>query len=160
MPTAPAIQWQCLPFNQLTTDQLYELLKIRVDVFVVEQNCPYPELDEHDRTLGTHHLLGYLNNQLVAYLRLLPPGATYPNVSIGRVLTTMPARGTGIGHDLIREGLSCAEQLWPDNTIEIGAQSHLQKYYAGYGFIPTSEEYLEDGIPHIDMRLAKKHRHD
>ncbi|WP_299021466.1 GNAT family N-acetyltransferase [uncultured Photobacterium sp.] len=149
------MQWQCLPFEQLNTHQLYDLLKLRVDVFVVEQNCPYPDLDDNDHLAGTHHLLGYQNDQLVAYLRLLPPGTTYSNASIGRVLTAESTRGTGGGHDLIRQGLEHAEQLWPDQTIDIGAQSHLQHYYARYGFETISEEYLEDGIPHIDMRLGK-----
>lgn len=149
------MQWQCLPFEELTTHQLYDLMKLRVNVFVVEQNCPYPELDDNDRRAGTHHLLGYNNDQLVAYLRLLPPGTTYSNVSIGRVLTAESTRGTGAGHELLRLGLEHAERLWPDHTIDIGAQSHLQHYYARYGFEAISEEYLEDGIPHVDMRLSK-----
>jgi len=149
------MQWQCLPFEQLTTHQLYDLLKLRVDVFVVEQNCPYPELDNSDRQAGTHHLLGYQNDDLVAYLRLLPPGTTYTNTSIGRVLTAASARGTGAGHELLQRGLEYAEQLWPDHTIDIGAQSHLLHYYSRYGFEVISGEYLEDGIPHVDMRLSK-----
>lgn len=149
------MQWQCLPFEQLTTHQLYDLLKLRVDVFVVEQNCPYPELDNSDRQAGTHHLLGYQNDELVAYLRLLPPGTTYANTSIGRVLTAANARGTGAGHKLLIQGLEHAERLWPDHTIDIGAQSHLQHYYGRYGFEVISAEYLEDGIPHVDMRLTK-----
>ena len=149
------MQWLCLPFEQLTTHQLYDLLKLRVDVFVVEQNCPYPELDDNDRQAGTHHLLGYQDDKLVAYLRLLPPGATYANTSIGRVLTAECMRGTGIGHELLQLGLAQAERLWPDQTIDIGAQSHLQSYYSRYGFEAISAEYLEDGIPHIDMRLRK-----
>ena len=149
------MQWQCLPFEQLTTHQLYDLLKLRVDVFVVEQNCPYPELDNCDHLAGTHHLLGYHNDELVAYLRLLPPGTTYANSSIGRVLTAASARGTGAGHELIQQGLEYAEQLWPNQTIDIGAQSHLQHYYRRYGFEAISDEYLEDGIPHVDMRLRK-----
>ena len=149
------MQWQCLPFEQLTTHQLYDLLKLRVDVFVVEQNCPYPELDNSDRQAGTHHLLGYLDEKLVAYLRLLSPGTTYANTSIGRVLTANCVRGTGAGHELLRLGLKHAERLWPDQTIDIGAQSHLQRYYSRYGFEAISTEYLEDGIPHVDMRLRK-----
>ncbi|OZS43738.1 GNAT family N-acetyltransferase [Photobacterium sanguinicancri] len=149
------MQWHCLPFEQLTTHQLYELLKVRVDVFVVEQNCPYHELDEHDRHPDTQHLLAYDNNQLVAYLRLLPPGVTYDNVSIGRVLTTGHARGKGLGHKLLTRALDAAQVQWPDQTIDIGAQDHLQAYYKGYGFSAISEMYLEDDIPHIDMRLEK-----
>lgn len=149
------MQWHCLSFDQLTTHQLYDCLKLRCDVFVVEQACPYPELDDHDRAPGTLHLLGYQNNQLVAYLRLLAPGTTYPNVSLGRVATAAAARGNGLGHRLLAEGLRLAEHHWPGQTIDIGAQSHLQPYYCRYGFEPISAEYLEDGIPHIDMRLPK-----
>ncbi|UTV27481.1 GNAT family N-acetyltransferase [Photobacterium atrarenae] len=149
------MQWQCLTFEQLTTHQLYELLKLRVDVFVVEQDCPYPELDNKDQLPHTRHLLGYQQGKLAAYLRLLAPGSTYPNASIGRVLTAEFARGNGAGHALLKEGLAHAERLWPDHSLDIGAQSHLQPYYGRYGFEPISEEYLEDGIPHIDMRLRK-----
>ncbi len=87
------ITWQCIPFCQLTTEQLYDLLKLRVDVFVVEQTCPYPELDNKDRMTGVHHLLGYQDKELVACARLLPMGVSYPSVSIGRVATKASARG-------------------------------------------------------------------
>ncbi|KDM90368.1 GNAT family N-acetyltransferase [Photobacterium galatheae] len=149
------MQWQCLGFDQLTTDQLYDILKLRVDVFVVEQNCPYPEIDGHDKVPGVYHVVAYENDTLMAYLRLLPAGLTYDGVSIGRVITSEAARGRGLGSELLRQGLAYAEQLWPGETIEIGAQSHLQNYYGRFGFTAFSEEYLEDGIPHIDMRLTK-----
>lgn len=149
------MQWQCLSFNQLSTDQLYDLIKLRVDIFVVEQNCPYHDLDNHDRKGGTHHLLGYKNDELVAYLRLLPAGTTYDNVSMGRVATSASARGTGIGHQLLIQGLEHAESLWPKQDIDIGAQEHLQAYYKQHGFNAISAMYLEDDIPHVDMRLAK-----
>lgn len=149
------MQWQCLHFEQLSVHQLYDLLKLRSDVFVVEQTCVYPDLDNHDRHTGTRHLLGYQGDKLVAYLRLLPAGVTYDHISIGRVATAPDARAQGLGHQLLIQGLQEAEQAWPEQTIEIGAQSHLQHYYGRYGFVACSEEYLEDGIPHIDMRLSK-----
>ncbi|MGB7994593.1 MAG: GNAT family N-acetyltransferase [Photobacterium halotolerans] len=149
------MQWQCLRFDQLSTDQLYDIMKLRVDVFVVEQNCPYPELDGHDKARDVHHLIAYDNGTLMAYLRLLPAGTTYDNVSIGRVITAQAARGKGVGNTLLTQGLAYAEQLWPGQDIDIGAQSHLQSYYGRFGFEPSSDEYLEDGIPHIDMRLTK-----
>ncbi|MGR5066327.1 GNAT family N-acetyltransferase [Photobacterium sp. DNB22_13_2] len=149
------MQWQCLRFDQLTTHQLYDLLKLRSDVFVVEQTCAYPDLDDHDRKTGTYHLLGYQEETLIAYLRLLPAGTTYDGVSIGRVVTSPAVRGKGVGYPLLEQGLALAEQLWPGKTIEIGAQSHLQHYYQRYGFEAFSAEYLEDGIPHIDMRITK-----
>ena len=149
------IKWHCLAFSELTTDQLYELLQLRVDVFVVEQECPYPELDGHDRHPGTHHLLGYQESKLVACMRLLPVGLTSSNVSLGRVATHQDARGNGLGHRLLEEGLEQAEKLWSGETIKIGAQSYLNEFYQGYGFEVISDEYLEDGIPHIDMLLHK-----
>ena len=147
------MNWECLTFSQLTTDQLYELLKLRVDIFVVEQNCPYHELDEHDRHPETRHLLGYQGDQLVAYLRILPPGCTYPQVSIGRVAVHQLMRGKGASHALLQQGLDHAESIWPEQSIKLGAQSYLLDFYKKHGFKVVSEEYLEDGIPHIDMTL-------
>lgn len=149
------ISWYRLPFHELTTTQLYQLMKLRVDVFVVEQTCPYPELDDKDHQSGVHHLLGYSNNELVACARLLPAGISYPSVSIGRVATAMNHRGNGLGHELIRQALSDCEALWPGANIEIGAQEHLANFYMIHGFEQTSEMYLEDNIPHIDMKLSK-----
>ncbi|ENM3878332.1 TPA: GNAT family N-acetyltransferase [Vibrio cholerae] len=146
------INWQCISFCQLTTQQLYELLKLRVDVFVVEQTCPYPELDNKDTLNEVHHLLGYQDGELVACARLLPAGVSYPSVSLGRVATKASARGNGLGHQLLQTALEQCQNLWPQQSIEIGAQEHLREFYARYGFVATSETYLEDGIPHIDMK--------
>ncbi|EHA1126518.1 GNAT family N-acetyltransferase [Vibrio navarrensis] len=148
------IQWHLVPFSQLSTTQLYQLLKLRVDVFVVEQNCPYPELDGNDILHGVHHLLGYRNDELVACTRLLPAGTTYDSVSIGRVATKNNARGGGLGHQLMQKSIMYCQQLWPNEAIEIGAQEHLKPFYQQHGFVVTSEVYLEDGIPHVDMKRA------
>lgn len=150
------ITWQQLTFEQLSTTQLYQLLKLRVDVFVVEQTCPYPELDDKDHQRGVHHLLGYRDDQLVACARLLPPGISYPSASIGRVATKESERGSGLGHLLLQQALSSCQQLWPEQSIEIGAQEHLAKFYEKHGFVQTSPMYLEDDIPHIDMKLSKE----
>ncbi|UUM30363.1 GNAT family N-acetyltransferase [Vibrio japonicus] len=147
--------WQLVSFNQLSTQKLYQLLKLRVDVFVVEQECPYPELDNKDHLPDVHHLLGYKGDELVACARLLPRGVSYPSVSIGRVATKKAHRGGGLGHQLLKQALSGCEQLWPTSDIEIGAQEHLAGFYAQHGFVTTSAMYLEDGIPHIDMKLSK-----
>lgn len=149
------ITWHSIPFSELSTQQLYQLLKLRVDVFVVEQNCPYPELDGKDTLAGVEHLLGYADAELVACARLLPPGTSYDNMSIGRVATKQSARGDGLGHQLIKEALTRCEALWPNKTIDIGAQQHLENFYASHGFETISEMYLEDDIPHVDMRLEK-----
>ena len=149
------ITWHSIPFSELSTQQLYQLLRLRVDVFVVEQTCPYPELDGKDTLAGVEHLLGYANEELVACARLLPPGTSYDNTSIGRVATKQSARGDGLGHQLITEALMRCETLWPKTTIDIGAQQHLEHFYANHGFKTISEMYLEDDIPHVDMRLEK-----
>ncbi|WP_117235821.1 GNAT family N-acetyltransferase [Vibrio maerlii] len=149
------INWKTIPFEQLTNHELYELLKLRVDVFVVEQTCPYPELDGKDRMMGVQHLLGYQNDELVACARLIPQGISFPSVSIGRVATKQSARGGGLGHKLIQQAINECDRLWPKESIEIGAQEHLAPFYAKHGFVQTSRMYLEDDIPHVDMKLTK-----
>lgn len=151
-----AINWHAKTFNQLSTNELYDALKLRVDIFVVEQTCYYPELDDCDRAEGTIHLLGYDHNQLVAYLRILPKGVSYPEfVSIGRVATREDYRGRGIGHPLMNKALEICEQQWPRQSIKISAQQHLEKYYLKHGFKIVSDMYLEDDIPHIAMLKTK-----
>ena len=127
-----------------------------MDVFVVEKTCPYPELDRKDSIYGVHHLLGYKNDELIAYSRLLPKNISYPSVSIGRVATVNSHRRSGLGHKLLERALIECEKLWPTEDIEIGAQAHLESYYNQHGFERTSNTYLEDGIPHIDMKLSQK----
>ncbi|MCG3766581.1 GNAT family N-acetyltransferase [Vibrio cincinnatiensis] len=146
--------WQCRSFSELTPDELYELLKLRVNIFVVEQQCPYPELDDKDRIKETRHLMGYHQQQLVACSRLLPPGASYPSVSIGRVAIAQSARGQGLAYQLLEQALIHCAQHWPKQAIEIGAQTYLTDFYTQYGFIATSESYLEDGIAHVDMKRS------
>ncbi len=144
--------WQCLSFSQLTNTQLYEMLKLRVDVFVVEQTCPYPELDNKDQIEGVLHLLGYQGEELVACARLLPKGISYSTLSIGRVVTKQNTRGGGLGHKLMSQALLECQQRWPNEAITISAQQHLANYYRQHGFEQTSEMYLEDDIPHIEMK--------
>lgn len=155
------ISWQRLQFEQLTTHQLYDLLKLRVDVFVVEQNCPYPELDDKDRAEGVYQLLGYQYNQetksdeLVACARLLPKGISFDAVSFGRIATKMSARGSGIGRQLLQKTLDECQDLWPNQPIKIQAQQYLTEFYQSFGFVGYTDAYLEDGIPHIDMQIEK-----
>ena len=146
------MQWNNVHFNQLTLDQLYDILKLRVDVFVVEQNCPYPELDDKDRHPEAQHLMGLDNQQnIVAYCRILPPGLSYPQASIGRVLIAQHARGQGLGEPLMQQAIQIALAQWPNMGIQIGAQERLTSFYQRLGFKAQSEMYLEDGIPHLDM---------
>ncbi|MFV0576373.1 MAG: GNAT family N-acetyltransferase [Vibrio sp.] len=145
------MEWICKSFEELSVHELYQVLKLRVDVFVVEQNCPYPELDNKDCMPEVYQLMGYKDGDLVACSRLLKKGISFDTVSIGRVATAETARGGGLGHELMQESIQRCEQFWGKVDITIGAQSHLEQFYNQHGFKKISEEYLEDGIPHIDM---------
>lgn len=148
----PTINWQIKTFQELSTTELYQALKLRIDVFVVEQTCFYPDLDNLDIHPQTLHLLGYQQGELVAYLRILPKGQSYDGyISIGRVATSQQARGNGLGHELIQQGLLACQQHFPHEDIKISAQEHLLKFYQQYDFVQTSAMYLEDDIPHIAM---------
>lgn len=149
------VTWQIFSLEQLSAIQLYQLLKLRVDVFVVEQNCPYSDLDDKDILDGVYQLVGFEKDNIVACARLMEPGVNYKNVSIGRVATKSSHRGKGVGHQLVTEALNQCQILWPDQTIDIGAQEYLCDFYKKHGFTSISKMYLEDDIPHIDMRLEK-----
>jgi len=153
--------WQSKSFSQLSLNQLYDALKLRVDIFVVEQTCYYSDLDSDEGLLDRHpetlHLLGYQNEELVAYLRILPKGQSYADkISIGRVVIAVNARGSGLGHELMVEALALCHQHFPSDSIKISAQQHLKSYYQQHGFAQVSEMYLEDGIPHIAMLRANE----
>jgi ElaA protein len=152
------MQWFSKSFEQLTTNELYETLQLRVDVFVVEQTCYYPEIDGLDRNVDTVHIFAREGDHTVAYLRCLAPGVVYDNDSaIGRVVIAQAARGRNLGHELIQKGIIACEQYWPDKNIHMSAQQHLQKYYHQHGFKTVGEPYLEDDIPHIGMLRETNH---
>lgn len=141
-------------FQELTTVELYAILALRAEVFVVEQDCPYQDLDGKDK--DSFHALGYINNELVAYARVLAKGISYTNyVSIGRIVTAALIRGKNHGHALVDFSISLCEAEFLNQPIKISAQSHLEKFYNQHGFIATGEAYLEDNIPHIGMVLEK-----
>lgn len=145
-------EWQCSTFNDLSNADLYEVLRQRQDVFVLEQTCLYNDFDGYDQ--ASHHLLGWRTagqRELGAYLRILAPGAKYTEMSLGRVLTSRAARGSGIGRELLLQGIAHAERLHPGHRIKIGAQQYLEQFYASFGFVTTSAPYDEDGIMHIEM---------
>lgn len=148
------LSFSCLTFDRLTPYELYEIMALRQEVFVVEQNCPY--LDADGKDLQSWHLMGRNEEgKLVAYTRLLPKGLAYEDyVSIGRVVTSPSARGTGAGKILMQHSIEMCRHLFGNQPIKIGAQSYLLKFYEGFGFHSTGEEYLEDGIPHTKMTLA------
>lgn len=143
------VSWRWYTFAEFDTDTLFQYLRLRQQVFVVEQNCAYPDIDDLDRV--STHLLGWVDEQIVACLRLVPPGLKYPEPSIGRVIAVSELRGTGLGNQLIQTGLKGAAEQYPNMANRIGAQSHLQRFYARHGFVTVSDEYDEDGILHVDM---------
>ncbi|AIN60558.1 GNAT family N-acetyltransferase [Pseudomonas soli] len=147
-----SIEWICKHHSDLAKEQLYAILQLRTEVFVVEQRCAYQEVDGLDLEGDTLHLMGWDGDHLVAYLRLLDPQSQNGDVVIGRVVTAPNARGGGLGHQLLLKGLECAAHCWSDTPVYLSAQAHLQSYYGRHGFAVVGEEYLEDDIPHIGMR--------
>jgi ElaA protein len=135
--------------HELGVQGLYDALALRQRVFILEQG-PYLDLDGNDAR--SWHLLGRDDAGVVqAYLRVVDPGAKYPEPSIGRVVTSPEVRGSGVGHALVREGVARCVAVWPGQGIRIGAQAHLERFYGAHGFARVGEVYLEDGIPHLEM---------
>ncbi|MCA8829295.1 GNAT family N-acetyltransferase [Hymenobacter pini] len=144
------LTWQLLSFANLTTTQLYALLQLRSEVFVVEQTCPFQDMDGQDQ--AALHLLGYApDGQLAAYARLFAAGITYPEASIGRVVVSPRYRRYGLGRALLHEAIAAVEQQFGPQPIQIGAQQYLQTFYESFGFQQVGNGYLEDGIPHLHM---------
>ena len=148
------INWVCKHHSDLGKEQLYAILQLRTEVFVVEQKCIYQDIDGQDLQGDTCHLMAWDGDRLAAYLRLLDPELQGGDVVIGRVITAPDYRGKGLGHELIAQALKQAQKRWPDVPIYLSAQAHLQGYYGRYGFEVAGEEYVEDGIPHIGMRRS------
>ena len=144
-----ALHWRCVRFADLGVDNLYDLLALRGQVFIVEQG-PYLDPDGIDRQAA--HLFGRdAQGVLRAGLRIVDPGIKYAEPSIGRVAVDASLRGTGVGHALVTEGLRRSDALWPGQGLRISAQAHLERFYAAHGFTAVGEVYLEDGIPHREM---------
>jgi ElaA protein len=147
--------WQLKKFEDLSPEELYSILSLRQEVFIVEQNCPYGDADGKD--LKSYHLMGIINESendkkesLVAYARIVFPGVSYEEVSIGRVVSAPKYRRTGIGKILMVEALAHIQKIYGKVPVRIGAQRYLLKFYKSFGFIPE-ENYMEDGIPHTVM---------
>lgn len=147
------MNWNTYRFDELSAGKLYEFLKLRVDVFVVEQNCPYPELDNLDQA-SIHLACGEVDRTL-AYARLVPAGVKYSIPSIGRVLVHREARNQGLAKRLMEHAVDYILNEWQADEIQLQGQVYLQKFYESFGFMPISEPYDEDGIPHIDMKFSK-----
>ena len=143
------INWILKKFDDLSPIELYAILQLRNVVFAIEQNCVYPDMDDKDQP--AYHLMGWKNDKLIAYTRIIPPGVVYPEPSIGRVVTSPSARGEGIGKQLMEQSIEQLYQLFGRTSIKIGAQLYLKKFYTDLGFIQVADVYLEDGIEHIKM---------
>lgn len=145
------IEFKIKPFNELSTPELYEVLKLRIEVFVVEQNCIYQDIDGKDSK--AIHVLGYYNGDLAAYCRIFDAGYYFDEASIGRVIVSPKYRDKKFGHDLMKVAIEAVEANFNKKEITISAQMYLQKFYESHGFVKTSEMYLEDDIPHIQMKI-------
>lgn len=145
------IRWQDLHHSELDVPTLYALLKLRCDVFVVEQNCVYADIDGDDLVGENRHLLGWRDGELVAYARILKSEVEWEPVAIGRVIVSPAARGEKLGYQLMEQALAVCRKYWPQQAIYLGAQAHLQSFYGSFGFKPVTDVYDEDGIPHIGM---------
>ncbi|WP_294301042.1 GNAT family N-acetyltransferase [uncultured Chryseobacterium sp.] len=143
------IIWKIKTFEEFTVPELYAVIKARVDVFVVEQNCPYPDLDNYDQK--ALHLWAEEDGEVLAYCRIFDKGIKYKETSIGRVLTTEKARGKNLGKQMIAYAVQTIENRFRTSGIRISAQDYLLRFYSGFGFEDTGKKYLEDDIPHTEM---------
>ena len=143
------LQWDLKSFDALSNHELYEVLRLRNEVFIVEQNCIFQDLDNKDQKC--HHLLGTQDGILMAYSRIVPPGLSYTEPSIGRILTSPRGRGKMYGQELMGKSIAVLEEKYGKSTIRIGAQLYLKNFYESFQFRQSSEIYDEDGISHIEM---------
>ena len=144
------INWEVKSFDSLTAIELYNIMRLRAEVFVVEQNCPYQDADGKDPKC--FHLMGYNENKdLIAYSRIVPPGVSYNEVSIGRVVSSAKVRKTGAGRALMQKAIEGIAVKFGKVPIRIGAQLYLKNFYESFGFVAEGDDYLEDDIPHIEM---------
>ena len=144
-----SIKWVTKAFKDLTVDELYAILRLRSEVFVVEQNCVY--LDADGKDYSCHHLLGFEGDFLAVYARIVPANVSYEEVSIGRVISSLNYRRSGYGKLLMQKAIEETERLYGKVPIRIGAQAYLKKFYESFGFVDMNEPYMEDGIPHLIM---------
>jgi ElaA protein len=145
------MKWYWLHIDDMSSRELYALLAMRVSIFVVEQDCPYPELDNLDQDAA--HLVGYLDGDVAACLRLLPPGINESRVRIGRVAVAPEVRATGLARKMMKMAIDRAADYFPGQPVFVSAQTYLRDFYLSLGFVVSGDEYLEDGIPHLPMTL-------
>jgi ElaA protein len=147
-------KWKIKPFNALSLSELYEVLQLRAEIFIVEQDCVYQDIDGKDAK--ALHLIGEYDGRIVAYARLFKPGDYFDDASVGRVVVKQEFRDKKWGHDLMRESLKAIAENFGEGSVTISAQLYLQKFYEAHGFVTIGESYLEDDIPHI--RMINMHR--
>jgi len=143
------INWLLKKFADLSPHELYAILQLRNEVFAIEQNCVYPDMDNKDQP--SFHLMGWKSGKLLAYSRIIPPGIAYPEPSIGRVVTSPAARGQGIGRQLMELSMEHIDKLYGTTAVRISAQLYLKKFYTDLGFFITGDVYIEDSLEHIEM---------
>lgn len=143
------MNWVLKKFDEFTLQELYAVLQLRNEVFVVEQNCVYQDTDGKDQQ--AYHLMGWQKSLLAAYTRIFPPGSVYSHTSIGRVVTSPAVRRSGIGKKLMQHSIAECEKFFGKTAIQLSAQLYLKKFYESLGFVQTSAVYIEDGIEHIEM---------
>lgn len=141
-------------FSELTVDEIYNILQLRAEIFVVEQDCVYNDIDGLDKK--AIHQYYKKDGKIVAYSRLLKPGSRFPDYSIGRVVVKKSERGTGLGIIMMEEAKEFILNKWKADKIKISAQKYLQEFYEDLGFVVVTKEYLEDGIPHVGMLFQNK----
>lgn len=147
------MSWYIKTFIELSKEELYNILKERVNIFVVEQACPYPDIDDKDRT--AYHLFKKEAGEIIAYSRIFKSGDYYAEASIGRVIVKAASRDRGLGRELLKQAITFVHQELKESAIKIQAQDYLRDFYGSFGFQPVSEVYLEDDIPHVDMLLKR-----
>lgn len=143
------IEWSTKTFNDFTVNEFHDLIALRIEVFIIEQDCPYQELDGKDKK--SLHVIANCEGDIVATARIVPPGISYEEPSIGRVVIAEKYRGTGLGHELMKQTMTATHSTYGNSAIRISAQEHLIRYYNAHGFKRVSEVYLEDDIPHVEM---------
>ena len=148
------IHWTIKHFDKLTALEYHHILALRISIFVVEQNCPYQDIDDKDLT--AFHVYGKIDQNVIAVCRILPAGISYAEISIGRVAVSMEYRGTNVANDLMHQTIHFIENQWGKKDIRISAQQHLTTFYNRFGFVQVSEMYLEDDIPHVEMLRTGK----
>ncbi len=148
------MQWILKNFHDLTIDEFHDILQLRINIFVVEQNCPYPELDDKDKI--AFHLFGInKENKIIAYTRIFKPGDYYKEAAFGRVVVHQDYRNHEIGFQLVEQSIIETHKLFGNTDIKIGAQTYLNNFYQSFGFHQVGDDYIEDGIPHIHMLINK-----